>query len=106
MTYEYYAYPPAPLYIYWPLAHLYAWLHPTATYFIPVSGTFAVPNLTPDFFFLLKLPIWIADFLVAALLARMSGTIRGWRDYLLNPYVLLVSAAWTFDAIMLLGLVA
>ncbi len=106
VNYEYYAYPPAPLYIYWPLAHLYAWLHPAATYFIPVSGTFAVPNLTPDFFFLLKLPIWIADFLVAALLARMSGTIRGWRDYLLNPYVLLVSAAWTFDAIMLLGLVA
>ncbi len=105
-TYEYYAYPPAPLYIYWPLAHLYALLHPTATYFIPVSGTFAVPNLTPDFFFLLKLPIWIADFLVAALLARMAGTIRGWRDYLLNPFVLLVSAAWTFDAIMLLGLVA
>ena len=35
----------------------------------------------------------------------MSGTIRGFRDYLLNPYVLLVSGAWTFDAIMVLGLV-
>ncbi len=105
-SYEYYAYPPVPLYIYYPLAHLYAWLHPTATYFIPVSGTYALPNLSLDFFFLLKLPMWIADFLIAALLARMSGTIRGWRDYLLNPYVLLVSGAWTFDALMVLALLA
>ena len=105
-AYEYYAYPPVPLYIYYPLAKLYTLLHPLANYFIAESGSFAVPNLSLDFFFLLKLPIWIADFLVAALLARLSGTIRGFRDYLLNPYVLLVSGAWTFDAIMLLGLVA
>lgn len=104
-NYEYYAYPPVPLYIYWPLAKLYGLIHPNATYFIPVSGTFAMPSLGLDFFFLFKLPIWIADFLLAALLARMSGTVRGFRDYLLNPYVLLVSAAWTFDAVMVLGLV-
>jgi hypothetical protein len=104
-NYEYYAYPPVPLYIYYPLAHIYAWLHPGATYYIPVSGTYAMPDLSFDFFLLLKLPIWIADFLIAALLARMSGTIRGFRDYLLNPYVLLVSGAWTFDAIGVLGLV-
>ena len=103
-NYEYYAYPPVPLYIYYPLAHLYALLHPNAAYYIPVSGTYAIPDLSLDFFFLLKLPIWIADFAIAALLARMSGTIRGFRDYLLNPYVLLVSGAWTFDAIMVLGL--
>jgi hypothetical protein len=104
-NYEYYAYPPVPLYIYYPLAHIYAWLHPGATYYIPVSGTYAMPDLSFDFFLLLKLPIWIADFLIAALLGRMSGTIRGFRDYLLNPYVLLVSGAWTFDAIGVLGLV-
>jgi glycosyltransferase involved in cell wall biosynthesis len=105
VSYEYYAYPPVPLYLYLPLAKIYGLLHPSAHYFIPVSGSFAMPSLTLDFFLLLKLPIWIADFLLAALLARMSGTIRGWRDYLLNPYVLLVSGAWTFDAIMVLGLV-
>jgi glycosyltransferase involved in cell wall biosynthesis len=105
-NYEYYAYPPVPLYIYFPLAKLYGLLHPGATYFIPVSGSFAMPNLPLDFYFLLKFPIWIADFLIAAFLARMSGTVRGWRDYLLNPYVLLVSGAWTFDAVMVLGLVA
>lgn len=105
-VYEYYAYPPVPLYIYYPLAKIYGFLHPHATYFIPVSGSYAVPNLTIDFFFLFKAPIWVADFLIAALLARMSGTIRGARDYLLNPYVLLISGAWTFDAIMVLGLVA
>ncbi|MFI5273367.1 MAG: glycosyltransferase [Ktedonobacterales bacterium] len=103
-NYEYYAYPPAPLYIYYPLARIFALLHPAATYFIPVSSSFAMPSLPIDFYFLLKLPIWIADFLVAAVLARMSGTVRGFRDYLLNPYVLLVSGAWTFDAIMVLGL--
>lgn len=105
-VYEYYAYPPVPLYIYYPLAKIYILLHPHANYFLTKTGSFAVPALTPDFFFLLKLPIWIADFLVAALLARLAGTIRGFRDYLLNPFVLLVSGAWTFDAIMLLGLVA
>ncbi len=105
-AYEYYAYPPVPLYIYWPLAHLFAWLHPTATYFIPVSGATTLPSLPLDFYALFKLPMWIADFLIAALLARMSGTVRGWRDYLLNPYVLVVSAAWTFDAVMVVGLVA
>ena len=105
-NYEYYAYPPVPLYFYWPLAKLYGLLHPGATYFIPMSGSFAMPSLSLDFFFLLKLPMWIADFLIAALLARMSGTIRGFRDYLLNPYVLLIAAAWTFDNVMLLGLVA
>ena len=104
--YEYYAYPPVPLYFYWPLAKIYGLLHPGATYFIPMSGSFAMPTLTLDFFFLLKLPMWIADFMIAALLARMSGTIRGFRDYLLNPYVLLIAAAWTFDNVMLLGLVA
>lgn len=103
-TYEYYAYPPVPLYIYYPLAHIFAWLHPTATYFIPVSGTYAMPNLPLDFFALYKLPMIIADFIIAGLLARMSGTVRGFRDYLLNPYVLLVSGAWTFDSVMLLGL--
>lgn len=105
-VYEYYAYPPVPLYIYYPLAKLYILLHPHADYFFAVSGSYAVPNLTLDFFFLLKAPIWIADFLIAALLARLSGTARGFRDYLLNPYVLMVSGAWTFDAIMVLGLVA
>ncbi|MGZ6390884.1 MAG: polyprenol monophosphomannose synthase [Ktedonobacterales bacterium] len=104
VNYEYYAYPPVPFYIYYPLAHIFALLHPTATYFIPVSGSYAMPNLPWDFYVLYKLPMWITDFVIAGLLARMSGTIRGWRDYLLNPYVLLVSAAWTFDAIMLLGL--
>ena len=104
-SYEYYAYPPVPLYIYYPLAHLYLLLHPQATYYIPVSGTYATPDLSLDFFVLLKFPIWIADFGIAALLARMSGTVRGFRDYLLNPYILLVSGAWTFDAIMVLGLV-
>lgn len=105
-VYEYYAYPPVPLYIYWPLAHIFALLHPSATYFIAVPNTPATPILPLSFDLLFKLPIWAADFGIAALLMRMSGTARGFRDYLLNPYVLLISGAWTFDAIMVLGMVA
>lgn len=104
INYEYYAYPPVPFYIYYPLAQIFGLLHPHATYFIPVSGSYAMPNLPWDFYLLYKLPMWITDFLMAGLLARMSGTVRGWRDYLLNPYVLLISGAWTFDAIMIVGL--
>ena len=69
----------------------------------PSSGDDALPSLGLDFFFLFKLPVWIADFVIAAVLARMSGTVRGFRDYLLNPYVLLISGAWTFDAVMVVG---
>lgn len=105
-VYEYYAYPPVPLYIYWLPAQIFHLLHPAAGYVFPVSTTTATPILPPDFYLLFKAPIWLADFGIAALLARMSGTIRGWRDYLLNPYVLLISGVWTFDAIMVLGLVA
>lgn len=105
-AYEYWAYPPIMLYIYGPLAHIFGTLHPHADYFFPVSGAMSMPRLPIDFYLWLKLPMWVADFLIAALLARMTGTIRGARDYLLNPYVLLISAAWTFDSVMVLGLVA
>jgi hypothetical protein len=103
--YEYYAYPPGPIYLYYPLARLFLLLHPHAEHFFAVSGSYAVPQLPWDFYVFYKLPIWVADFGVAAVLARLTGTVRAWRDYLLNPYVLLVSGAWTFDAIMVLGLV-
>lgn len=102
-AYEYFAYPPATIYLYYPLARLFLLLHPSATYFIPVSGAPTMPSLPLDFYVLFKLPMWVADFAIGALLARLSGTVRGFRDYLLNPYVLLVSAAWTFDALMVLA---
>lgn len=105
-AYEYYAYPPVPLYLYWPLAHLFALLHPHAAYQVAVSKTAGTANIPLDFYFWFKAPIWLADLLIATLLLRTSGTVRGFRDYLLNPYVLLISGAWTFDAIMALGLVA
>jgi hypothetical protein len=103
--YEYYAYPPAPLYIYWPFAHLFAWLHPAATNYFPIQRSFAMPSLPWDFYLWFKLPIWAADFAIAAVLARLTGTVRMFGAYLLNPFVLLVSGAWTFDALMVLALV-
>jgi hypothetical protein len=103
--YEYYAYPPGPIYLYYPLAQLFHWLRPAATYFFAAPGSVAMPRLPWDFYVFYKVPIWAADFGIAAVLARMTGTVRAWRDYLLNPYVLLISGAWTFDAVMVLGLV-
>ena len=73
VSYEYYAYPPVPLYLYYLPAKLFGLLHPDATYFIPVSSTFAMPTLPLDFYVLLKAPVWVADLLIAALLARMSA---------------------------------
>jgi hypothetical protein len=103
--YEYYAYPPGPIYLYYPLARLFLRLHPLAQSFFPVSGSYSMPRLPWDFYLLYKVPIWAADFGVAAVLARLTGTARAWRDYLLNPFVLLISGAWTFDAVMVLAMV-
>jgi hypothetical protein len=30
----------------------------------------------------------------------MTGSVRSFRDYLLNPYVLFISGCWTFDSVM------
>lgn len=104
--YEGYAYPPALIYLYWPLAHLFVWLHPTLTNHIPIEGLFAVPTMPWDFYLWLKLPFWLGDLAIAAILWRMTGSARSYRDYLLNPYVLLISGCWTFDSIMVACLLA
>jgi uncharacterized membrane protein len=98
--YEYYAYPPLLMYLYWPLAKLAAFFGPLAAWFHPAGTLRVVPNEFPLAFLLLyKLPIWAADFAVAWMLWRRTG--RAWVVglWLLNPLVLLVSGTWMFDSI-------
>ena len=103
-AYEGFAYPPGALYLYYPLARLFVWLHPHLVAHYPVEGRLALPTLPLDFYLWLKLPFWLGDLGIAWLLARMTGSVRATRAYLLNPYVLLVSGCWTFDSVMVFAL--
>lgn len=97
--YEYFAYPPLLIYLYWPFAQLAALAGPLVPhYYVPAM---LVPNDHGLLFLLLyKLPIWTADLAIGYMLWRMSGG-RVWAAglYLLNPLVVVVSGAWMFDAI-------
>ncbi len=103
-AYEGFAYPPGIMYLYYPLAKLFVWLHPTLTAHYPVEGRLALPTMPLDFYFWLKLPFWLGDLGIAVLLWRMTQSTRSFRNFLLNPYVLLVSACWTFDSLMVFAL--
>lgn len=102
--FEYWAYPPGILLLWWPVVRLYTLLSG------PLTPVFAAPDTftaVPMPFILslgLKLPIMAADLACAALLTRMAGQRAG-RWWLFNPYVLLASA-WTFDSIMVALLLA
>lgn len=98
--YEYFAYPPLLIYLYWPLAHVASWFAPLApTFYASVQGV-VVPNEFPlAFLVLFKLPIWAADFAIAGMLWWRLRSVAAVALYLLNPLVLVVSGAWMFDAI-------
>jgi hypothetical protein len=96
--YEYYVYPPLPLVLYYPLAKLYALFAPLDYQFV-VQGALAahrVPVLLLAFF---KAPIFIADVGIAVLLWRLAGAQKA-RTFFLNPFVILVSAAWMIEDLM------
>ncbi len=95
--YEYYAYPPLPLVIYYPLAKLIGALTPLRSQLTVQWGTAAhrLNALTKLGF---ELPIWGADLAIALMLARAGGAALA-LAFFFNPLVLLVSGAWTFDAI-------
>lgn len=103
-AYQGFAYPPGALYLYYPLARLFVWLHPHLVTHFPVQGRLALPTMPLDFYLWLKLPFWLGDLGIAWLLARMTGSLRSSRNYLLNPYVLLISGCWTFDSVMVFAL--
>lgn len=96
--YEYYAYPPVAIYIYYPLAKLYTLLAGAPDY--TWAGYLSIVVLPADFLLsvLFKAPILIADIGTAWALARLTRPAVG-AAYLVNPLTLL-AANWTFDAIM------
>src|SRR5262249_1281459 len=96
--YEYWAYPPGMLLVWWPIARAWFLLGgPIAERFASPDAFTAVP--IPVLLSLgLKLPTIAGDVAITALLARLaSASVARW--YWLNPYVLLVGL-WTFDAVM------
>lgn len=98
--YEYYAYPPFLIYLYWPLAKLCGALIPLATAFtVPGSGMVDGIRFPTAFLVLYKLPIWAADTAIALMLWRMTHRVGVVALWFLNPLVLVVSGAWMFDAI-------
>lgn len=102
--YPYYAYPPGLIYLYTPIANLWADLTSAriATEYLPLGAVSYPPRgvLDPWFLFLFKTPIFLADLAIGALLVRMAD-LRIAALYLFNPLVVLISAMWMFDAIPL-----
>lgn len=96
--YAYYAYPPLPLLLYYPLAKLYAVFYPVTHTFV-MQGAIAAHNIPLPFFVLFKLPLFAADVGVAALLWRLAGEATA-RMFFLNPFIVLVSGAWMIESPM------
>lgn len=97
--FEYWAYPPLMVLLYWPIAVLYSFFHPGMDY------NFVIAYNTPDlrvpleFNLFFKLPIFLADIGIAYLLYKMVGK-GGAKAFLFNPYVIFIGATWMFESIM------
>ena len=95
--YEYYAYPPFLMILYYPLAKLYA-------LFFPLQYSFAIPytstlnRINPAFHLFFKTPIFLSDLGIAILLYKMASR-KAMKSFLFNPYIILVSACWSFDGL-------
>lgn len=98
LFYEYYAYPPLPLLLYYPFARLYAAFFPPHYEFV-VQGALAAHRIPVLVLVLFKAPLFAADVGIALLLWRLTGEQRA-RTFFLNPFVILVSAAWMFEDLM------
>lgn len=94
--YEYYAYPPFLMILYYPLAKLYS-------LFFPLEYSFALPytstlnRINPFFHLFFKTPIFLSDLGIGILLYKMASR-KAMKSFLLNPYIILISACWCFDS--------
>ncbi|OGY28133.1 MAG: hypothetical protein A3F33_01610 [Candidatus Woykebacteria bacterium RIFCSPHIGHO2_12_FULL_43_10] len=102
-NFEYYAYPPLPILIYYLPAKLFGLLHPNIDYSFVVSHAAPVLKVPWDFNFFFKIPLIISDIAIAWLLSKRLDLYRA-KSFLLNPYVILISASWMFDSLMTLFL--
>jgi hypothetical protein len=97
--YEYWAYPPGMLIIWWPIARAWYLVMGTIPEQFAGPDAFAAAPLPLLLSVSMKLPVVAADAASALLLARLASP-RLARWYWLNPYVWLVGL-WTFDGVML-----
>lgn len=103
--FEYWAYPPLMVYLYWPIAKLFSLLHPYLNYDFVIAYAGPTLKVPPDFNLFFKTPIFLADFGIAWLLYRMVGK-GGAKMYLFNPYIIFIGATWMFDSVMAFFLLA
>ncbi|HEX2910244.1 MAG TPA: hypothetical protein VH186_05505 [Chloroflexia bacterium] len=102
LYYEYFAYPPGLIYIYWPIAKLYALLDPNLNYSLGAPFSLVAPTTTWYFNYFFKIPVMLADLGIIVLLWKMGGSDIAKR-YALNPYILVVMI-WMFDPMMVFSL--
>jgi hypothetical protein len=96
--YEYYAYPPLPLVIYYPIAKLYGRLFGLDHQFV-FQGAVAAHRIPVEFMLFFRVPLFAADVALALLLGRLAGEEKA-RTFFLNPFVIIVSAAWMIEGLM------
>lgn len=97
--FEGYAYPPLPIFIYYPLAKLYGMFYPLE-HVVVLAGELRYIQVPWLFDFLFKLPILLADIGIALLLYKMTKRDeKSMKMFLFNPYIIFISAAWMFDSI-------
>ncbi len=97
--YQGYAYPPLPIFIYYPFAKLYGMVYPLEHVAVP-AGELHYIQVPWLFDFLFKLPIILADIGIALLLYKMTKrNEKSMKMFLFNPYIIFISAAWMFDSI-------
>ena len=94
--YEYYAYPPFLMILYYPVAKLYALFFPLEYNFVlPYTSTLS--RINPAFYLFFKTPIFLSDLGIGLLLYKMASR-KAMKSFLFNPYIILVSACWSFDS--------
>lgn len=98
-NFEYYAYPPLPILIYYLPAKLFSLIHLNLDYNFVISHAAPVVKIPWDFNLLFKLPLYLSDLGVAYLLFKKLD-MKSAKWFFLNPYVILISSSWMFDSLM------
>lgn len=96
--YEYHAYPPGLIYLYWPVAKLYALFDSGLTYHFGRLGLPPVVAIPWYFNYFFKLPLLLADLGIAGLLWKMAGSKTAQR-YAWNLYPIM-ALSWQFDTLV------
>ena len=97
--YEYWAYPPLMLYVYWPVAKIYALSGGHLATFFPAQPTFYAPSIPLAMQAVIHLPMLLADLGSLFVMRGLGVSMAGLRWYAVNPLVLLIGV-WTFDSVM------